>query len=131
MRSAALAAERAASAALADLRRGVASLATVAATAPLVGIGGTVAGIGSSFKGCGCEASTWRAAIAAALAESLYPCAWGLLLGIFAFVAYRGFSHHAEGLKHELGVAGQATLGADGAKGAAELLRAHLLQQWR
>ena len=127
MRSAALAAERAAAAALSDLRRGAASLATVAATAPLVGIGGTVEGIVSSFKGCGCEMSMWRAAIVAALAESLYPFAWGLLLGIIAFTAYQHFRGLGERLEHELRIAGDVVGEAKEAKGAAERLRAHLL----
>lgn len=126
MQSAVLAAERAAVAALSDLRRGVASLATVAATAPLVGLWGTLVGIRGSFRGC--NGSRWfcLAALVESLGESLYPCALGLLVGIVAFTAYqhRGVS---EGLDKELRIVGYLVGEAEELRGAAERLRAHLL----
>lgn len=126
MRSAALAAERTASAALSDLRRGVASLATVAATAPLVGLWGTLVGIRGSFRGC--NGSRWfcLAALVESLGESLYPCALGLLVGIVAFTAYQHFRGVSEGLDKELRSVGYLVGEAEELKGAAERLRAHL-----
>lgn len=126
MRSAVLAAERAAAAALSDLRRGVASLATVAATAPLIGLWGTLVGIRGSFRGCSGGMWFCLAALVESLGESLYPCALGLLVGIVAFTAYQHFRGLGERLEHELRIAGDVVGEAKEAKGAAERLRAHL-----
>lgn len=117
MRSAVLAMERAAAAASADLRRGVASLATVAATAPLIGLGGTVVGIRGSFRGCNGEKSMCFAALVTSLAESLYPCAWGILLGIVAFATYHYFRGRSEGVELELGIVAEILEGKCGADG--------------
>ena len=102
--------ERASVAALSDFRRGVSSLATVAAAAPLFGLVGTIVGIGSSFRGCHGEKSMCFAALVASLAESLYPVAWGLLLGIVAFTGYHHLLGRIERLAQELRIARAALL---------------------
>ena len=108
IRCAELAMERASAAALSDFRRGVPSLATVAAAASLFGLVGTVVGVPGSFVGCGADKGTCLAALVAGLAESLYPCAWGLLLGIVAFTGYHHLLGRIEGLAQELRIASAA-----------------------
>jgi biopolymer transport protein TolQ len=67
-------------------------LATVAATAPFVGMVGTVRGIVGSFLGCGCEKSAMVAAIARNMSQSMIPAAYGLALALVASWGYKYLS---------------------------------------
>jgi biopolymer transport protein ExbB/TolQ len=69
-----------------QLKRGVNSLATVAAIAPLLGLLITVDGIVSSFVGCGGEKWTCLAAVVERLSNAV---ARGLLVGIVSSLCYR------------------------------------------
>ncbi len=71
------------------MSRGVASLATIASTAPWVGFFGTVLGITFSFRGVIGDKTAFMAAIAASLGKSLVPGAWGLLTAIVSHAFYR------------------------------------------
>jgi biopolymer transport protein ExbB/TolQ len=65
------------------MARGLRGLATVAATAPFVGMFGTC---------CGEEKSTCMAVVAAFLSESIMPAALGLAVATTASVGYKYLS---------------------------------------
>jgi biopolymer transport protein ExbB/biopolymer transport protein TolQ len=62
---------------LAELKRGLGLLATVGATAPFVGLLGTVFGIVNSFTGMAVTGSGGLAAISAGIAEALFATGMG------------------------------------------------------
>ena len=71
------------------MKRGLNSLASIAATAPLVGLFGTVLGVFDVFRGGSTEKSTLMRLYARSLSESLAPTALGLFVGVLAFCSYR------------------------------------------
>ena len=75
----------------ADLKRGMAVLATVGATAPFVGLLGTTMGIVNSFTGMAASGSGGLAAISAGIAEALIATAFGLIVAIPAVWMYNYF----------------------------------------
>jgi biopolymer transport protein ExbB/TolQ len=83
------AAERSAKVVHRRMTRGLCGLATVAATAPFVGMIGTCWGVVNSFPGCGGNKSTCMAAVAALLSESIMPAALGLAVAITASWGYK------------------------------------------
>ena len=91
--------------------RGTGWLATVGATAPFVGLFGTVWGIMNSFIGISKQHTTNLAVVAPGIAEALLATALGLVAAIPAVVMYNMFSRW---------VAGYRALQADV---AAEILR--------
>jgi biopolymer transport protein ExbB/TolQ len=68
-----------------QLARGTALLATISATAPLIGLWLTRVQMIDSFQGCGGDKWTCYAAIVFALSEAQYPSAFGLATAIFAW----------------------------------------------
>jgi biopolymer transport protein ExbB/TolQ len=84
------------------MARGLCGLATVAATAPFVGMIGTCWGIVNSFQGCGGNRSTCMAAVAALLSESIMPAALGLAVAITASWAYKYLSGRMAGFDAEM-----------------------------
>lgn len=92
MISALNAAERSAATLHLHMARGLSGLATVAATAPFVGMFGTVAGIFNSFPGCGADKATCMAAIVNLLSLSMVPAALGLAVAITASSGYKHLS---------------------------------------
>ena len=70
------------------LNNGLSFLATVAATAPFVGLFGTVWGIMNTFHAIGATGSTSITTVAPGIAEALVNTAAGLLAAIPAVVAY-------------------------------------------
>jgi biopolymer transport protein ExbB len=74
-----------------DLKRGLAVLATVGATAPFVGLLGTTMGIVNAFTGMAASGSGGIAAISAGVAEALITTAFGLLVAIPAVWGYNYF----------------------------------------
>jgi len=68
-------------------------LATVGATAPFVGLLGTVLGIMRSFTAIAGQQSTSLAVVAPGIAEALFATAIGLFAAIPAVIAYNRFSH--------------------------------------
>jgi biopolymer transport protein ExbB/TolQ len=71
------------------MKRGLNSLAGIAATAPLVGLFGTVLGVFEVFRGGSTEKSTLMRLYAGSLSESLAPTALDLVVGVLAFCFYR------------------------------------------
>jgi len=71
------------------MKRGLGSLASVGATAPLLGFFGTALGALDSFRGGATEKSSFMQAMAKSLSESLAPTALGLVIAVLAFCFYR------------------------------------------
>ncbi len=71
-----------------DLKKGVAALATIGATAPFVGLLGTVVGIITAFQGIAATGSGGLGAVSAGIAEALVETALGLVVAIPAVWFY-------------------------------------------
>jgi biopolymer transport protein ExbB len=84
------------------LKRGLNSLASIAATARLVGLLGTVLGILSAFGGGSTEKSTLMRASAKSLSESLAPTALGLVVASLSFCFYKYFLARLENFDIEM-----------------------------
>jgi biopolymer transport protein ExbB/TolQ len=80
--------QRAAALTANDLKKGVAALATIGATAPFVGLLGTVVGIITAFQGIAATGSGGLGAVSAGIAEALVETALGLLVAIPAVWFY-------------------------------------------
>jgi biopolymer transport protein ExbB len=91
--------------------RGTGWLATIGATAPFVGLFGTVWGIMNSFIGISKQQTTNLAVVAPGIAEALLATALGLVAAIPAVVMYNMFSRWTAGYR------------AQQADAAAEILR--------
>jgi len=86
----------------ADLKRGVSALATIGATAPFVGLLGTVVGIINAFVGIASTGSGGIGAVSAGIAEALVETALGLLVAIPAVWLYNYFTGRLEHLTVEM-----------------------------
>ena len=71
-----------------DLKKGVAALATIGATAPFVGLLGTVVGIITAFQGIAATGSGGLGAVSAGISEALVETALGLVVAIQAVWFY-------------------------------------------
>jgi biopolymer transport protein ExbB len=71
-----------------DLKNGVAALATIGATAPFVGLLGTVVGIITAFQGIAATGSGGLGAVSAGISEALVETALGLVVAIPAVWFY-------------------------------------------
>ena len=85
-----------------QLKRGLAVLATVGATAPFVGLLGTTMGIVNAFTGMATSGSGGISAIAGGVAEALITTAFGLLVAIPAVWAYNYFQTKIDNLTAEM-----------------------------
>ncbi|MGO1540192.1 MAG: tonB-system energizer ExbB [Luteimonas sp.] len=85
------------------LRRGTGVLATIGATAPFVGLFGTVWGIMNSFIGIAESNTTNLAVVAPGIAEALLATGLGLVAAIPAVVVYNHFTRTQGGLRGLLG----------------------------
>ena len=74
------------------LENGLTILATVGATAPFVGLFGTVWGIMTSFQAIAVSKNTSLAVVAPGIAEALFATALGLLAAIPAVIFYNKFN---------------------------------------
>jgi len=90
--------------------RGTGILATVGATAPFVGLFGTVWGIMDSFIGISKTHTTNLAVVAPGIAEALLATAMGLIAAIPAVVMYNGFARAITGYRAQLGDAAAEVL---------------------
>jgi biopolymer transport protein ExbB/biopolymer transport protein TolQ len=86
----------------AELKRGLSGLATIGATAPFVGLFGTVVGIINAFKGISEEKATGLAAVAGGIAEALVATAIGLFVAIPAVWAFNYFTNKVEAFDVEM-----------------------------
>ena len=94
--------ERATALNLTDLRRGLSGLATVGATAPFVGLFGTVAGIINAFRGMALTGSGGIGAVSAGISEALVATAFGLFVAIPAVWAFNYLTTRVEGFTVEM-----------------------------
>ncbi len=85
------------------IRRGTGVLATIGATAPFVGLFGTVWGIMNSFIGIAETKTTNLAVVAPGIAEALLATAIGLVAAIPAVVIYNHFSREIAQYRQSLG----------------------------
>jgi biopolymer transport protein TolQ len=79
-----------------NMRRGQGVLATVASTAPFVGLLGTVVGIVNSFQAMAASGSGGLGTVSAGIAEALVTTAFGLLVAIPAVMIYNYFQGWVE-----------------------------------
>lgn len=100
--------ERASQSQLFELERAVGTLASVASSAPFIGLFGTVWGIMNSFQGIGASGSASLAVVAPGISEALIATAAGLVAAIPSVLAYnhflgkiRAFSIHMEGFSRD------------------------------
>ena len=77
-------------------------LATVGATAPFIGLFGTVWGIMNSFQSIAISRNTSLAIVAPGIAEALFATALGLLAAIPAVAAYNKFSNDLDKITSHL-----------------------------
>jgi biopolymer transport protein ExbB len=94
-----------------QMNRGTGLLATIGATAPFVGLFGTVWGIMNSFIGISKTNTTNLAVVAPGIAEALLATAFGLIAAIPAVMIYNVFARSIGSYRAVLG------------DGAAEILR--------
>jgi biopolymer transport protein ExbB len=83
-------------------QRGIGVLATIGATAPFVGLFGTVWGIMNSFIGISKAQTTNLAIVAPGIAEALLATALGLVAAIPAVVIYNVFSRMISNYRAQL-----------------------------
>lgn len=79
-----------------DLKKGIAALATIGATAPFVGLLGTVVGIITAFQGIAATGSGGLGAVSAGISEALVETALGLVVAIPAVWFYNYLSGRIE-----------------------------------
>jgi biopolymer transport protein ExbB len=92
------------------ISRGTGLLATIGATAPFVGLFGTVWGIMNSFIGISKAHTTNLAVVAPGIAEALLATAFGLVAAIPAVVIYNVFARATAGYRAQLGDASAEVL---------------------
>jgi len=85
-----------------DLKKGIASLATIGSTAPFVGLLGTVVGVISAFQGIATTGSGGLGAVSAGIAEALIETALGLVVAIPAVWMYNYFTNRLESFSIEM-----------------------------
>jgi biopolymer transport protein ExbB len=90
------------------IRLGMGTLATIGATAPFVGLFGTVWGIMNSFIGISKSQTTNLAVVAPGIAEALLATAIGLVAAIPAVIIYNHFSRATRGYLNLVGRASGA-----------------------
>jgi biopolymer transport protein ExbB len=86
-----------------EIGRGVSLLATIGATAPFVGLFGTVWGIMNSFIGISKSQTTSLAVVAPGIAEALLATAIGLVAAIPAVIFYNHLTRAVAAYRAELG----------------------------
>jgi biopolymer transport protein ExbB len=75
----------------AELKRGLSGLATIGATAPFVGLFGTVLGITHAFRGSSVAHADALSGVAAGISEALVTTALGLIVAVPAVWCYNYF----------------------------------------
>ncbi|MDE2491042.1 MAG: MotA/TolQ/ExbB proton channel family protein [Elusimicrobia bacterium] len=96
-------AERALGRSVADLERGIATLGTIASTAPFIGLFGTVIGVMRAFRDLAAAAGAGPGLIAVGISEALVCTAAGLFVAIPAVAAFNHFNGRIARYQEELG----------------------------
>jgi biopolymer transport protein ExbB/biopolymer transport protein TolQ len=86
-----------------EFKRGLSTLATVGATAPFVGLFGTVVGIINAFQAIKTAGAAAIGQVSGGIAEALVTTAFGLLVAIPAVWLYNYFTVRVERIQHEMG----------------------------
>jgi biopolymer transport protein ExbB/TolQ len=94
--------ERATLMTTADFKRGLGGLATIGATAPFIGLFGTVVGIINAFRGMAITGSGGLGAVSAGIAEALVTTAMGLFVAIPAVWLYNYLLNQVERFQVEM-----------------------------
>ena len=94
--------QRASALTAADLKKGVAALATIGSTAPFVGLLGTVVGVINAFVGIAATGSGGIGAVSAGIAEALVETALGLFVAIPAVWFYNYLTGRIESFNVEM-----------------------------
>ena len=88
--------QRASALTASDLKKGVASLATIGSTAPFVGLLGTVVGVINAFQGIATVGGAGIGAVSAGISEALVETALGLFVAIPAVWFYNYLTSRLE-----------------------------------
>jgi biopolymer transport protein ExbB len=94
--------ERAEAIVHAELKRGLGGLATIGATAPFVGLFGTVVGILNAFREISSSKTTGLGAVAGGISEALVTTAIGLFVAIPAVMMYNYLTGRVEAFDVEM-----------------------------
>ena len=94
--------ERAEAIVHAKLKRGLSVLATIGATAPFVGLLGTVIGILHAFQQIATQKTSGIGAVAGGISEALVTTAFGLLVAIPAVMTFNYFTGRVENFDVEM-----------------------------
>src|SRR5664280_2945049 len=94
--------ERASMMTTADLKKGLGGLATIATTAPFIGLLGTVIGIINAFRGMAASGAGGLGSVSAGIAEALVTTALGLFVAIPAVWLYNMFLNKVERFQVEM-----------------------------
>jgi biopolymer transport protein ExbB/biopolymer transport protein TolQ len=86
----------------ANLSLGLGTLATIASSAPFIGLLGTVFGILNAFRGVGMEKAAWLAMTAFCISQGLATTAMGLVVAVPAVWCHNYFRTRVEGFKSEM-----------------------------
>jgi len=86
----------------ADLKKGLGGLATIATTAPFIGLLGTVIGIINAFRGMAASGAGGLGSVSAGIAEALVTTALGLFVAIPAVWLYNMFLNKIERFQVEM-----------------------------
>jgi biopolymer transport protein ExbB/TolQ len=94
--------ERAATLFAQELKRGLAVLATIATSAPFIGLFGTIAGIINAFRGMALTGSGGIGAVAGGIAEALVTTAFGIGVAVIALWCYNTLNTKIEVYEAEM-----------------------------
>jgi len=94
--------ERAEAIVHAELKRGLGGLATIGATAPFIGLFGTVVGILNAFREISHQKATGLGAVAGGISEALVATAIGLFVAIPAVMMFNYFTGKVEAFDVEM-----------------------------
>ncbi len=86
----------------AKLKRGLGGLATIGATAPFIGLFGTVIGILDAFQSIATQKTSGIGAVAGGISEALVTTAFGLFVAIPAVMAFNYFTNRVESFDVEM-----------------------------
>jgi len=94
--------ERAATLFEQELKRGLAVLATIATSAPFIGLFGTISGIINAFRGMALTGSGGIGAVASGIAEALVTTAFGIGVAIIALWCFNTLNSKIEVYEAEM-----------------------------
>lgn len=85
-----------------ELKKGLSILATIATSAPFIGLFGTISGIINAFRGMALTGSGGIGAVAAGIAEALVTTAFGIGVAVIALWCYNMLNSRIEVMDAEM-----------------------------